>query len=140
MSFQKKATRVAGIILLIALIFIGWSIYNDAWNVDWPTDATPCPDYWKLTHNGPDVFPGAGEATCTDPQGTNSPPAGAGPGCEATINIATNAPWESEVGDEKCKKYKWAKGCGIKWDGYTNNLLACETKNDSLVGRLNHDF
>ena len=123
MSFQKKATRIAGIILIIALIFIGWSIYNESWNVEWPSDSSPCPDYWVLSHNDDITYPGPGQASCSDKYGLNSSDT-----CQNTINIDSNRPWDQEIGDEICKKSKWAKDCGVKWDGYTNNILACEKK------------
>lgn len=100
MSIQKIILYTAVIILILALAFIGYMMYKAKSNVAFPPEISECPDYWKVV-------------------GIEK--------CENTMNLGTcqgvydfsSPEWQGSSGLKK--KNDWARGCGIVWDGVTNN-------------------
>jgi hypothetical protein len=107
MSFHKIVVIIAILTLIGALTFIGYAMYNKQHTAQFPPVITQCPDYWeskgKLCYN-------------TKPLGTCALSG------DQTVNFNTdyfNGP------DEHCKKVGWANGCGVSWQGITNNADMC---------------
>ena len=108
-SFQKITIGIAVILLIICLIFIGYSLYKAKYYVAFPPVAADCPDYWLDN-----------EGVCTNVKGLGS--------CtSSTINF-NNSFYSGDEG--LCRKYNWAKKCNLTWDGVTNNKDACKSKNN----------
>lgn len=107
-SFQKITIGVAIILLIICLIFIGYSLYKAKYDVAYPPVAADCPDYWLDN-----------EGVCTNVKGLGRE------GCKTKIDF-NNSFYSGD--DGLCRKYQWAKGCNLTWDGVTNNKDACKNK------------
>ena len=104
-SFQKITIGVAIILLIICLIFIGYSLYNSTYNVAYPPVQADCPDYWLDN-----------EKNCVNVKELGLDE------CPREVNF-NGAFWTGD--DGLCRKYQWAKACNLTWDGVTNNKNAC---------------
>lgn len=102
MNFQRIVLLVAGVTLVIALLFIAFSLYFLQSKRKYPPVIGECPDYWELDEK-------SGK-----------------PICKNTHNLGTCGKSASFMGaqfvgsDSNCKKAKWARGCNLTWDGITN--------------------
>jgi hypothetical protein len=100
MTFQKTVLVVSTTLLVLSLITIAVLLNKAKDNLQWPPMISECPDYWKVT----DIDR-----------------------CQNTMNLGTcgnnadfsSSEWQGKSGLKK--KYDWAKGCGLTWDGITNN-------------------
>jgi hypothetical protein len=100
MSIQKTVLYIAIVMLILALVFIGYMMYKAKSTSTFPPEIAECPDYWKVV-------------------GIEK--------CENTMNLGTcqgvhdfsGPEWQGNAGLKK--KSEWARGCGIVWDGVTNN-------------------
>lgn len=97
-SFQKGVLFSAIAVLLISLIFIGLML-SYAKDESWPPVAQGCPDYWTMNKEGK---------------------------CVNEKNLGTCAKGADGSGGmmdfkdyDNCKKYTWANGCNVTWDGIT---------------------
>lgn len=94
-SFQKGVFYSAIAVLLISLVFIGL-LMGYAKDESWPPIAQGCPDYWTMNQKG---------------------------NCVNEKSLGTCAKGGDSVMEFKdydnCKKYNWANGCGVTWDGIT---------------------
>jgi hypothetical protein len=107
-SFQNIVMIVATIILILSLCFIGLGLYRQKYRSDYPPVIANCPDYWlDVSGNGAEC-----NMDTNNPIGT----------CTGPMDF-TQATWAGQSGG--CSKYKWAKGCGVTWDGITNNPDLC---------------
>ncbi len=108
MSFQKVVVSIFLIILIIFLVIIGTTLYDAKYkNPSYPPKSAQCPDYWTLDNKNNCVnTKGLGNSTCSE-----------------KINIKDTA-WNTS--GSPCYKYKWAKSCGLSWDGITNVGLECQ--------------
>ena len=102
MEFRQIVTIIATIALIIVLIIIGFSIRNTK-DPNWPPLVPACPDYWELD--------GSGKCVNTKTLGTCK-----NTSADKTMDFTTNA-YAGTLGP--CKKYTWAKKCGLAWDGIT---------------------
>lgn len=100
MNFQSMTMMIATILLILVLGFIGYLMYKAKSNMDWPPMISECPDYWTVT----------GVSQCSNPNNLGS--------CGASMDFSS-ADWQGDSGLKK--KYQWARGCGLTWDGVTNN-------------------
>ena len=109
MVFQKTVLIIATVILILSLVFVGIMIYNSSKDADqYPPVSATCPDHWldvsgvgcKNVHN-------LGNERCQGDQGVIPP--------------LFLEKWDD------CKKKTMAQGCGITWDGITNNTSACDS-------------
>jgi hypothetical protein len=102
MEFNTIVSLVAVVILIVVLVVIGFSLRKTK-DKNWPPVSASCPDYWEIDSSG----------NCM-----NSKLLG-------KCNILKNDNTKDFNSDEysgtlgPCKKYEWAKGCGISWDGIT---------------------
>jgi hypothetical protein len=109
-SFQKTTMSVSIFLLIICLVFIGYSLYNSKYTKQYPPIISDCPDYWKDMSVGD-----ASKCVNDQPNLGNSD-------CETTMDFSS-AVWSGS--DGLCKKKQWAKKCNLTWDGVTNNANAC---------------
>ena len=103
--FQKSVATVAIVILIIALCFIGIALYRQAYNSDYPPVIPNCPDYWDASGNLCINSMPLGNARCRTPMDFTTPQ------------------WNNS--SAMCRKYQWAKGCNLTWDGITDNASLC---------------
>ena len=98
MAFQKVVINIALVILVIMLLFIGYTMYNSKLTEKYPPHVAQCPDYWKVT----------GKNGCDNVMNLGT--------CPGTMNF-DGPDWLGSQGLKK--KREWAKGCGVVWDGVT---------------------
>ena len=117
MNFKYTVLIVALIILVLMLISIGVMLkYNRSEQV-WPPNTSKCPDYWDVSGNlclnryklgkySNDNVELDGETgyKCSE--------------MDSEDNVFTGL-------SAKCNKYKYAKECGVTWDGITTSNDVC---------------
>ena len=110
-SFQTIVLRVAFFVLFILLIVIGYFIYKSKNSQNWPPLVGDCPDYWvDLGQNG---------SKCSNVKNLGTCNGSIAQGQHLTMDFS-GAPY---IGAQSlCSKSKWAKGCGITWDGITSGV------------------
>jgi hypothetical protein len=106
-SFQKYVLLIAIVILIIALVIIGFALsYSKAQN--WPPLVPSCPDYWEIDGSG-------NNTTCTNVQDLGTCPSNTG-----NQHLVMNFNSSNFTGaNGLCAKYNWATNCGVSWDGIT---------------------
>ena len=116
-GFQKTILFAAVIILLVALLLIGFALSSSTNNETWPPMVPQCPDYWTIDGSGSNT-------TCVNVQNLGTCPAPSGQQY-LTMNF-NNSPYTGSNGT--CAKYTWATGCDISWDGITYGVSnPCQT-------------
>ena len=107
MNFQKITIIVASIVLVLMLSGIGYLLSQHRGPKMFPPVASECPDYWVSLEN-----------SCTNPKNLGNLTAN----CKGPKNFNKNF-----VGhNADCLKSKWAKTCGLSWQGLTNNPNVCK--------------
>lgn len=106
MPFQKTVLKVAIVAFIITLIFFGITIRNSKYNTEYPPLVGSCPDYWK------DI-----NGYCINDKNLGND------SCSKKMDF-TQGVWVGSNG--LCLKQKWAKACGLTWDGITNHSDACD--------------
>lgn len=121
-SFNRTVLIITVILVIIALIITGILILKSLREQNFPPIVSDCPDYWNVERtssnnvncvNKTSVNTGKYNSDCT-----NYPVSG----------FAGNTPQ-----DVICNKYKWAKKCGIIWDGISNKTYEDACTSDSLI-------
>lgn len=100
-TFQKTVLIAALIVLILCMVFIGYSLQTGVKNV-WPPNVPICPDYWTVDGSGNDY-------KCLNTQNLGT--------CglkEMSFNTPT---YTGSMG--MCNKYTWANNCKLAWDGIT---------------------
>jgi hypothetical protein len=107
-TFQKIVLYTAIIILLFALVFVGFSLSYSKSSKPWPPVTPQCPDFWTMDGSGND-------AVCINMKnlGVCPPPSGQQ---FLTMNFNNQAFTGS---NSNCAKYQWANKCKVSWDGIT---------------------
>ena len=108
MNFQKITMLVASIILILMLTFIGYVLYNNRQNKQFPPVIGECPDYWIIQNK-----------QCRNPHNLGR--------CPGPKNFNTKY-YKGHGGN--CMKSKWAKNCNLSWQGLTNNTKICDLNTD----------
>ena len=103
MNFQRITITIALIILIIILVVIGFLLYKAKETLDYPPEIAECPDYWKVV--------GIQKCENVKDLGTN---------CTSPMDFS-GSNWQGNSGLKN--KNAWAKGCGVTWDGVTNNSM-----------------
>ena len=111
MNFQKIILIIASILLILALIIFGISIYNQKYNTKFPPVVAQCPDYWESKQGN-----SKNSTVCENVKNLGNP------NCEKTINFSTPI-YSGSQG--LCKKKQWANMCNLTWDGITNSSVQC---------------
>ena len=52
LNFQRIVIIIAIIMLIAALIFIGYALYKQSNDVKWPPETPQCPDFWTMDASG----------------------------------------------------------------------------------------
>jgi hypothetical protein len=64
LNFQRIVIIIAIIMLIAAMVFIGYALYKQSNDVSWPPKIPKCPDYWTLNANGTCIKPNPPIASC----------------------------------------------------------------------------
>ena len=116
-GFQKTILFAAVIILLVALLLIGFALSSASNTETWPPMVPDCPDYWTIDGSG-------SNATCVNVKNLGTCPPASGQQY-LTMNF-NNSPYTGSNGT--CAKYTWATGCDVSWDGITYGVdNPCQT-------------
>jgi hypothetical protein len=59
-NFQRIVIMIAIVMLIAAMIFIGYALYAQTSAMSWPPEKPKCPDFWTMDSDG---------KTCTAPKG-----------------------------------------------------------------------
>jgi hypothetical protein len=110
MSFQKIVLIIAIVILIILLVMFGIALNNKKNDETYPPVQSQCPDYWDVGKNDD------GDTICKNTKKLGHK------NCQTTMDFF-KSPYVGFHG--KCNKKKWAKTCGITWDGITNATGLC---------------
>ena len=117
-GFNKTVLLIASVLLILALIIIGFVIVKNVQNSSYPPIISDCPDYWDVSYDSNK------NKICR----SNSINTGV---AANSSNNCRNYPVElfkasgTSTNDMICEKSNWAKKCNIQWDGITNNSKAC---------------
>ena len=124
MNFYKTTLTIMIVVLIICLAVIGTTIAYSNDNVKFPPITSKCPDYYKLTDTNSCVSQISEIGTSPINFKGNSVSCN-----DVNFNNAANFPNKdnSGMGPESalCEKKKWAKNCGVNWDGVTTNENIC---------------
>jgi hypothetical protein len=114
-SFQKTTIKIAGIVLLICIIFLALVLYFPSNSQVWPPVIPNCPDYFvDVNGNG---------SRCLDSKRIINKN-------NVTIPNFTVSPYIGTNGT--CQKYNWATTNKLTWDGITYGAPnPCEALNTS---------
>jgi hypothetical protein len=63
MNFQRIVIIIAIIMLIGAMVFIGYALYRQSSEVAWPPKIPKCPDYWTVDASGNCTIPTGWTAT-----------------------------------------------------------------------------
>jgi hypothetical protein len=110
MTFQKIVASIAGVLLIIALVFIALAITGVKDKKKFPPVLGECPDYWK------DQSIKADGSKCANVKNLGK--------CDVPPDFSKG----KYVGNNGlCEKAKWAKSCDLTWDGITNDTNICQS-------------
>ena len=108
--FQSVVITVGGVLLLVILVFIGFSLYRRKGDTAYPPVLASCPDYWQ-------------DLSTTGSKG--------GSNCLNIQNLGLNTGVCNKKSDfsamTTCEKATWSKQCNITWDGITDNDDICQS-------------
>jgi hypothetical protein len=126
-TFQKIVLTIAIVLLIGLLIIINISLTNARASMIWPPIITDCPDYWEdYSGNGSQCvnIKNIGKCSIKEPKfyanGVLMP--------RRSIDFS-EVKYTGLTG--LCEKQKWAKACGVAWDGITYGYGSnnpCDTK------------
>jgi hypothetical protein len=105
-QFQKVATMLAVLVVVITLGMVGWTLSKRKTDVKWPPVVGECPDYWE------DISAQGNGSACKNKHRLGT--------CNLAPNDPMNFTTSTFAGDtDGCQRYTWAQGCGVTWDGIT---------------------
>lgn len=52
LNFQRIVLIIAIVMLITAMIFIGYALYRQTSDIAWPPEIPKCPDYWTMDASG----------------------------------------------------------------------------------------
>lgn len=121
-GFQKIVLTVALIVFILLIMFIGSVLYQNKYTSAFPPVVASCPDYWlDKESNATNPIDDSQDKTygsCFNIKNLGNP------SCSKEMNFNGDE-WSGSDGN--CRKYKWAKGCDLTWDGITNNDSICDS-------------
>ena len=104
MTFQKNVLMIAIVLFILIMSVVGVLMTKSKAEMEFPPEIGNCPDYFKLINTD-------GERICKNVKGLGTQ----GTGCQ-------NVNFDNKHKTRKAK-CQWAKGCGVEWDGITNQGL-----------------
>ena len=57
LNFQRIVLIIAIVMLIAAMIFIGYALYRQSSTIAWPPETPTCPDYWTVDASGNCIKP-----------------------------------------------------------------------------------
>ena len=51
-NFQRIVMIIAIIMLIAAMVFIGYALYSQSRDIPWPPEIPKCPDFWTMDASG----------------------------------------------------------------------------------------
>ena len=51
-NFQRIVIMIAIVMLIAAMIFIGYTLYDKSSAISWPPETPKCPDFWMVDASG----------------------------------------------------------------------------------------
>ena len=110
-GYYKIVSIIALVILVICLVLVGIALSKASTKSSFPPHISNCPDFYVRDEDG-----------CQDRKGISSVS-----GCNADITFSDAKYNNPGMGPTSgmCEKKKWAQGCGVNWDGITNNTDVC---------------
>ena len=99
MNFQKTTLVIAAILLAIILIIVLYLVKNSKSKIVFPPYVDQCPDYWEVVDTN----------KCKNVNDIGN--------CSGTVDFSAQK-YTGPSGIQE--KAKWARGCGVTWDGITN--------------------
>ena len=103
MDFQKLVLIIATVILVIFMFSIWLLVRNAATKYKFPPMVSQCPDCWI----------NIGTNKCSNAKNLGT--------CSDKVMDFSEPKYQGPKGD--VAKCKWAKSCGLVWDGITNMKL-----------------
>jgi hypothetical protein len=115
MGFYKNALYITLFHLLILLAVMALLLHYGNKKVIFPAQMSDCPDYYTLDSGNKCI------ANTSIYKPAN--------GCDS-VDFTKTEYKVPGMGERSgiCKKKNWAIGCGVSWDGITNNGDICYTK------------
>jgi hypothetical protein len=117
MNFQKIILSIAGIMLVITLLIIGYSMYFMKYDTKFPPIISQCPDYWVNVPLESNMTSNASDSMCVNKKDLGKDI------CPKQMNF-NDSVWQGNRG--MCMKKVWANECDLTWDGITNNNEICK--------------
>ena len=109
-NFQKIVLTIAVVLLILTLVFIGYSLSKAKSKMAWPPLVSKCPDYWEdISGDGTMCVNTQRLGTCNIPTSKNPNGKNLSSGAYIGANSA-------------CAKYTWANNCDITWDGVNTGV------------------
>ena len=134
-EFNMLVLNIAVIVFILTLVIVGIILYFSIKNSEFPPYTTDCPTYYRVD-NSNCVFDDNLYPTDIDYPALAKPPTGE---CSSVSIVTLNPPGNSK--DEVlCTKNRWAKNCGVFWDGVTNNSEACFRSNSLFPSSITNIF
>lgn len=100
-DFQKNVLTVALVMFSILMFIFSIMIQKTQKQHKIPPNIAPCPDYWTMDD----------QHRCINSKNLGTV------GCSSPMDLNVN---KYKGLDGKTEKCKFAKGCGVEWDGITN--------------------
>ena len=116
MNFYKTVCIVALVVLVVSLALIGSAMASSSKNMEFPPNISKCPDNYEIDY---DEYGELCRNTSNNISGCNE---------ESFADSSYNMPGIGPTSGA-CAKKTWAKGCGVDWDGLTNNPQICHSTN-----------
>ena len=118
-GFQKTVLFVAIGILSVSLFWIAILLMKEKRKKVFPNEIGDCPDYFEMLSGGCSSVKSYAELGGTKGE---TAPTRDGKSCTSPGKIfKTDSKYTGSNG--RVEKCKWAKGCGLTWDGISNQNL-----------------
>ena len=100
-TFQRTVTAVSVVVFLFVVALMAIAMWRSRYNDVFPPIIGACPDYWEaISHKGKGII-------CKNIHGLGV--------CNAKdAEVDFSGP---EWNQGKCPKARWARKCGLTWDG-----------------------
>ena len=113
MDFYKSILILAVLSLIIILSIFGVILSNMSKKQIYPANISKCPDYYSLVSescvSNDTIYSKSNDINCSNLDYKSD-----------YFNVSGMGP-----NSGLCSKKKWAIGCGVSWDGITNNSNIC---------------